>query len=97
MSEITKETMQDLGILSDVVYDNVKVGDIIDKEYLPKTALINGGYEVIDTADNDINGFQAMLVQNKSTLEYTFVFRGSESTSITEFVKDFNVKIKNNK
>ena len=93
------ETITTMGIISEEVYDKKYFSKfIIDsatQELIPNTLEANGTtYTVIDhTLDMSLSGFQALLL--KSGGKYIVAFRGTEPTSVFDWVNDILVGTNN--
>lgn len=63
--------IKEMGILSDVAYESMNIGYVIEKEGL------NSSYTVLEVA-NYPSGMQAYLLKDTSTGKYVITFRGTE-------------------
>lgn len=81
-------TITKMGIISNEVYNTTPGKDYFSDN--PDNLVANGTtYEVIaHTGDSTLSGFNALLIQDTTTGNYTIAFRGTEPLSPIDWIKD---------
>ena len=92
------ETITEMGLLSQMVYLEFGKDPLIKNKFIHSftyddvTYNLGTTYKVIDhTFDMSLSGFQALLLQDITTGKYIVAFRGTEPTSVFDWVNDILV------